>query len=602
MPVSEDPVEATSIAIFGPGDNPSAGISYNLPLPGAYTFQRIVPIDIPSEDFTSGAGDAGIPLTALGVVEVTDGAISQVNADRLLAYYARTVAAGTRPSLRLAGTYGEDVLNPPVGTDSAQSQVPATATIDLRDDIEAQAARRNAYLVAASSQAAAEVQARINVAGGQLVTTIDLQVPGVGQSVRRVTYDVSQAGTPQIAIVETWQISSFLGTYGLGRTLQTFTLLPGEQTTITVDTWRTDAASREDSSSIFDSCDVASQDRFTSSLGTQADVATQDQSGWSASLGFQTSGSASYFGLISGSVSMNAGLAANGQDARQSFSSSVSSASREHAAQVNSSRNQAVSQNTTDTVQSGTSTSTVRTISNTNLRRVLNFVFRELNQEYQTVTALRGISLVFYNGQPGSAEIAPLYQLRDFIGKWIVADQAETVARAILALICQCVDDESNPQTMLQVGERQGGVYTWADAQLAVDGTIDFNGSVLGEDVSWRIKPGPIGQQNQADQVTGVVTARDTIVLRTDNVVGEALLGKADALDPYASALQSIDLQSRTADVNWRNSQVKRTTEALGIVGTLPEGDKVTGYKDMLVPPPEIQVVPVAAADANNNG
>jgi hypothetical protein len=591
MSVNQDPVEATSIAVFGAGDNPAAGISYNLPLPGAYSFQRIVPLDIPSGDFTSAAADAGTPLTALGAVELgSEGGISAVDADRLLSYYNRSVSAGIRPSLRLAGTYGESVLNPMPLTDAAS----ANGAPVLRDDLQAQAARRNAYLEAASAQAAQEVQARIAVTGAPPVTAIDIQVPGVGQSVRQVSYDVSAAGVPHIAIVETWQISSFLGTYGLGRTLQTFTLLPGEQTTISIDTWRTDSSSVEDGSSIFDSSDVASQDRFTSALSSQSGFATQDQAGWSASVGMQTGASASYFGLVSGSLSVSAGFAASQQAARQTFSDSVASSAQDHASQVNSSRNQAVSQNSTAASQSGTSTATVRTISNTNLRRVLNFVFRELNQEYQTITALRGISLAFYNGNPGSAEVVPVYQLRDFVNTWIVADQAETVARAILAAICQCVDDDSTPQTMLQVGTRQGGVYNWEDAQLAADGTINFNGSVLGPDTSWRIKPGAIGQHGDGHKVAGVVTARDTIVLRTDNVVGEALLGKADALDPYASALQAIDLQSRAANV-------KRTTEALDIVGALPDGQKVIAYKDMLVPPPEIQVVPVAAADGDGN-
>jgi hypothetical protein len=591
MSVNQDPVEATSIAVFGAGDNPAAGISYNLPLPGAYSFQRIVPLDIPSGDFTSAATNAGTPLTALGVVQLgPGGGISAVDADRLLSYYNRSVSAGVRPSLRLAGTYGENVLNPMSLTDKAS----ARGTPVLRDDIEAQAARRNAYLEAASAQAAQEVQARIAVTGGPPVTAIDIQVPGIGQSARRVSYDVSAGGVPRIAIVETWQISSFLGTYGLGRTLQTFTLLPGEQTTISIDTWRTDSSSMEDGSSIFDSCDVASQDRFTSALSAQSGFATQDQSGWSASVGMQTGASADLFGLVSGSLSVSAGFAASQQDARQTFSNSVASSAQDHASQVNSSRNQAVSQNSATAAQSGTSTATVRTISNTNLRRVLNFVFRELNQEYQTITALRTISLAFYNGNPGSAEIAPLSQLRDFVNTWIVADQAEAVARVILAAICQCVDNDGTPQTMLQVGSRQGGVYTWEDAQLAADGTINFNGSVLSRDTSWRIKPGPIGQQGDGHKVAGVVTARDTIVLRTDNVIGEALLGRADALDPYASALQMIDLQSRAANV-------KRTTEALDIVGALPDGQKVIAYKDMLVPPPEIQVVPVAAADGDGN-
>lgn len=148
----------------------------------------------------------------LGVVQLnSSGGISQVNANRLLACYSQTVAAGTRPSQRLARTYGGNVLNPSLQTDTARPLASAGGTVDLRDDVEAQAARRNAYFQAASLRAAEEVQARINVTWAPRVITVDIQVAGLGQSVRRVTYDVSLAGVPHIAIVETWQTSSFLG-------------------------------------------------------------------------------------------------------------------------------------------------------------------------------------------------------------------------------------------------------------------------------------------------------------------------------------------------------------------------------------------------------
>jgi hypothetical protein len=597
MPVTEDPITATEIAVFGQGASQASSISYDLPLPGSFTFQRIVPVALADGAFTAAAAAAGVPLTALGVVQYANGGIRQVDPDRLMAFLNQTVAPGTMPSLRRAGAFGLEVLNPNLNGDAKALAANGGATPALGDDIQTQSQRRINYLAAAANQAAGEVNARINVANAPPVTTIDLQVPGHGQSVRQVSYDLSQAGVPQIAIVQTWRVSSFLGEYGLGRTLQTFTLLPGEQTTISIDTWSTDTSSQQDSSSIFDSSDVNSDERYTSALTVQSGAAYQDQGGWSASVGTQASASGSFLGIVSGSASVSGSYAANYQQSNQGFSSNVSSTNQDHATQVNSSRNQSVSQSTADSTATGTSTATVRTISNTNLRRVLNFVFRELNQEYLTVTALADVSLAFYNGNPGSAQIVPLYQIRDFVDTWIVPDQCETVARTILAMVCDCTDDEGNPQTMLQVGHANGGTFTWQDAELKADGSLDYDGSVLDSGVSWRVKPGPIGQDKEQQKVPGVVTVRDTIVLRTDNVVGEALLGQADALDPYASALQATDIESRSADVSWRQTQVKRTSEALGIVDTLPEAQKVTGYREMLVPPPEIQVVPVAAAE-----
>ena len=603
MSVPEDPVSATEIAVFGQGASQASSISYDLPLPGSFTFRRIVPLALAGNAFTAAGTAAGIPLTAMGVVQYANGGIRQVDPDRLLAFLNRTVTPGTMPSLRLAGALGAGVLNPGLGGDDGDDKALAAngrTPPALGDDIQTQSQRRLNYLAAAASQAASDVNARISVANAPPVTQIDLQVPGHGQSVRQVSYDLSQAGVPQIAIVQTWRVSSFLGEYGLGRTLQTFTLLPGEQTTISIDTWSTDASSQQDSSSIFDSSDVNSDERYTSALTLQSGTAYQDQSGFSVSVGTQTSGSVNLFGLVDLGASVSGSFAANYQQANQGFSNSVSSTNQEHATQVNSSRNQSVSQSTAASTATGSSTATVRTISNTNLRRVLNFVFRELNQEYLTVTALADVSLAFYNGNPGSAQIVPLYQLRDFVDTWIVPDQCETVARTILAMVCRCTDDEGNPQTMLQVGHAANGAFSWQDARLDADGSLDYDGDVLSADVSWRIKPGPIGQDHEQEKVPGVVTVRDTIVLRTDNVVGEALLGQADALDPYASALQAIDIESRSAEVSWRQTEIKRTSEALGIVGTLPEAQKVTGYREMLVPPPEIQVVPVAAADAND--
>ena len=50
---------------------------------------------------------------------------------------------------------------------------------------------------------------------------------------------------PQLVIVETYRMSSFLGQYGAGRTLKTFSLLPGEKTTISVNTFRKTESDRK---------------------------------------------------------------------------------------------------------------------------------------------------------------------------------------------------------------------------------------------------------------------------------------------------------------------------------------------------------------------
>jgi len=392
-------------------------------------------------------------------------------------------------------------------------------------------------------------------------------------------------------------MATFLGDYGLGRTLQTFSLLPGERTTITVESWRTDSTTREDASSVFDSSDTAAQTRFSSALSLESGSAFQDQGGWSMSVGAKAGLTTPFV-----SASVETGFSANHQEARQQFSNSTTQASREHASQVNATRRQTVESTSTTTTATGLTQTTVREISNTNLRRVLNFVFRELNQTYETVVSLRDVRIAFYNGNIGSAEIVPLADLRRLLERYIDPARQEELARGILAMVVESIDDGGTPQTMLEVGRREGGTFNWDDATLDNNGELDFPDNPLDPRFSWRIKRGPIPADAADQEVPGVVTARESIVLRTDNIVAEALLGQADALDTYASALQAKDIQSREADIEGREAETRRTTEALDLVQAQSANERVDAFERILGEEPDIEVVPVAAVSNDGDG
>jgi hypothetical protein len=404
---------------------------------------------------------------------------------------------------------------------------------------------------------------------------------------------------PRFALVETWELRSYLGDYGLGRTLQTFSLLPGERTTITVETWRTEAATREDATSIFDSSDTAAQTRFTSALTTETGSAFQDQGGWAASV--STSASVGFnVGIVNGQFGIQAGFAANHQEASQRWSGSVSQSAAEHAAQVNNSRRQAVEASSSTTTATGTATTTVRELSNTNLRRVLNFVFRELNQTYETYVVLRDIKVAFYNGNPGSAEVVPLPDLGQLVRRHVNPANQEEVARFILAMCAQRLDANGDLITTLQVGANPDGIkYDWKPASLEGDGALKFEGDALASDVRWRFAPGKLSEDER--EVNGVIMNRSSIVLRTDNLVVEALLGQADALDPYASALQALDLQNRQSETQARDAETERTTDALALVDAQDDDEKIEAWQKIFPDEPEIQVVPVAAVTSDGD-
>jgi hypothetical protein len=611
-----EPRNDGNIADFGgTGGGKPAELNYNVPLPGAYSWGRVVPIELDPEMLGKQAALAGTSLAELGVVVADGNAVNRVDPERLADFYRRSLPATARPSLRHVAEVGGDVepllsqVQPGVDLRLVRDEAAAgaenpvglgllarRAVVAEPEDVLIQHQRIDSYISALATQ-------QSNIPNqNRAVAKIMLPMPGIGHSIHPVPIDPVAPPTPRIALIETWELRSYLGDYGLGRTLQTFSLLPGEHTTITMSTWRNEAATREDASSIFDSSDTAAQTRFTSSLSNASGSASQDQGGWSASVSTSVSAGASLFGLVSGSASVSAGFAANHQEASQRYSNSVSQSASDHASQVNNSRRQSVDSSSSTSTASGASTTTVRDITNTNLRRVLNFVFRELNQTYETYVVLRDIKLAFYNGRPGSAEIVPLPELGGLLDKYVDDPGAqEKIARMILGLCAQRFDANGDLVTMLEVGTNPNGIsYDWTPATLAGDGSIDFAGDVLAPDVRWRFRQGALSTDESKRSIGGVIMNKSSVVLRTDNIVVEALLGQADALDPYASAMQALDVLTRESQKEATEAETRRITDALAIVAAANEAQKVDIWQKLFPDNPDIEVVQGAAVAAGD--
>jgi hypothetical protein len=606
MPVPDlsTPVVAEALAAFGGGPpSHSAKINLDVPLPGAYSINRVVPIELDPGAFAAGAVSVGASLHDQGVVQGDAGRLAGIDTQRLADFYRRALPATARPSLRHVADVGgaiapllSDVAAGPrslAAADGGLGLLERRALVNEPDDVVIQRQRVDSYIDGLSARVASLTPA---------VPLITLPVPGLGDSIHHVPINPVAPPVPRIAVVETWELRSYLGDYGLGRTLQTFSLLPGEKTTITIETWRTESATREDSTSIFDSSDTAAQTRFTTDLMSSSGSASQDQGGWSASVATSASASGSFLGIVSGSASVSAGFAANHQEASQRFSNQVSQSASEHAAQVNNSRRQAVDSSSSTTTATGSSTTTVRELTNTNLRRVLNFVFRELNQTYDTYVVLRDIQIAFYNGNPGSAEIVPLADLGRLLERHVDPARQEDVARQVLSLCAQRLDANQDEITTLEVGTNPDGIkYDWLPAKLQADGSLDFNGKVLDSDVRWRFRQGALSE-NDGPEVRGVIMNKSSIVLRTDSLVVEALLGQADALDPYASALQALDLVDRDAQTDARVAETRHQSDALDLVAAQDADDRVETWQKLFPDVPEIQVVPVASVVDGDNG
>jgi hypothetical protein len=98
------------------------------------------------------------------------------------------------------------------------------------------------------------------------------------------------------------------------------------------------------------------------------------------------------------------------------------------------------------------------------------------------------------------------------------------------------------------------------------DGTPDPSGTYL------RVKPNLTGTYPASGEpqytVPGIILGASTCVMRTDQLLCDALLGEGDALDTYSHALQDVAIAERQAALAERDAAVAREKLAQSIVSS----------------------------------
>ncbi|MGV8851043.1 MAG: hypothetical protein ACOH1M_00570 [Rhodoglobus sp.] len=374
-------------------------------------------------------------------------------------------------------------------------------------------------------------------------------LPGPGGSDVTETVPVESEPDPQLFLVEKVAISSFLGDYGMGKTVKTFTLLPGESTTIRVKTWQSTKQSRKESSSIIDSHETEAKERFETTVQNETtDKSTKSkEEKWSVEAEASATwgwGSASVKGSASGEY----------QSGREQFAKQVSSAVGEHAKTASSKRELSVTSESEVSVEEGSEEVIERTITNVNVRRVLNFVFRELNQEYHTHLHLTDIHVAYTNGMDGVWREVPISGLRGLLAELVKEGNGkrDEIARQIVKFASVVFDGHDEPVRTLELVTYDPVQDTFAISPLVKD--ADGLPDAPTENQFYRFKKGNLAQ----DLVPGVLLSTQNIVMRTDSVIVEALLGESDALDAFAMEIQGAAATEKTL-ANQRESLIQDT-------------------------------------------
>ncbi|MBS1585645.1 MAG: hypothetical protein JSS82_08865 [Bacteroidetes bacterium] len=386
---------------------------------------------------------------------------------------------------------------------------------------------------------------------------------------------------PYFAIIEEYRTCSYLGDYGAGRTVKTFSLLPGEKTTISVRTYKDMETTSEYAKNVIDSYSNSSADSFERMLSEEQGQLEASKDSWDVNgqqsgnkgfswnhssshsdnmqfgTGFSSGVSASVLDIVGVHMDNSFGIGMANQNAtedqfslynNQAYSTSVdishtgmrqsnidtlSRALDRHVNESNSNRQIDVNTSTTSRARETEEESTVREIVNYNKSRTLNFVWRQLLQEYLTVTYLANVRFLFCNGYPETVRIIDLGNLDNALRDLIVPDKIAEVKKYLLKHYCKVMNYNDDLIDFIE--------------QVTVDFSGCFpgsGGSATETETFWRIKKGLVDTYTSGGleiSVKGVILNVAKQTLRTSSMVVDALLGQGEALDCYNSKLQDAD-------------------------------------------------------------
>lgn len=453
------------------------------------------------------------------------------------------------------------------------------------------------------------VQVPLDGAGTHAITAIAFDAAGLRSPTASRSVVVSDQQPfrrllNRLLIVETLNLSSFLGPFGAGRACKTFSLLPGESATISVKSYTKTSEEQKAASSIVDSNATESADSFEDSLAAEQSSNETLTEAQNYKIGANVTAKWGW-----GSASINGEYSGSANASRQETVKNVANATRKHS--LTASSNRTVTINTEYQVQqeSGVEESTQRTISNINVSRTLNFVFRQMNQQHVTLIHLTNARAAFYTedlmldaqGQPAyrknpdgtdyldpvtGAKVldirptyreTPLPQLQALLDEGITEDYQSYAQNAILNALSGIPDHQDQLQAAYEwvIPRKQDGTpvpearYMQFPRGLTttfVDPDSDFTVTV-----------------------PGIVLHYDHITLRTEAVMVETLLGPGDGLDDYAQQLQLVAIAERQAAVDQQQAATERERLAQKIVAD--KDDAAAAIYAKLYPPPPSPVV-----------
>jgi hypothetical protein len=358
----------------------------------------------------------------------------------------------------------------------------------------------------------------------------------------------------RLMLIEVYQLISLLGNYGAARVLKTTTLFPGERVRISVKSFTKTSEERKASSNILDSAEVSAENSWGTAIEDEQTNKEGFQEAFNYKVGAQASGNWGW-----GTAQLNAELAGSSNSAREGFARNMQKATNNHVSRSSSKRNIEVNTEFQVRVEASVETSMEREFQNINVSRTLNFVFRQMNQEFYVFLNLVDVRIGFYQEfEPGDD---PPYTWRE-----VTVGQLDDLLTEVVAETRKRIVRES--------------ILKQLSAYAGANGVVDLVEIVSEQDSDGNDIPGSERLRLRIPQTTpyqdpltgfeasvpGVILSIDRQVLPTEGVIVEAVLGEGEALDSYSRGLQEQQVLARRLENEKLRAETERMELAMRIV------------------------------------
>ena len=356
---------------------------------------------------------------------------------------------------------------------------------------------------------------------------------------------------PRLYLIEEYRICSYLTDYGAGKTVSAISLLPGEERTMTLRTYRDSESTKTETENILDSFSQESADEFEELIESESGFSSNTSSSQSNTTAGETglSVGVDLFGLVE--LGVGGEIESSGTKeasiSQDTYVDTLSRALSKHVEQSSYKREVEVNTTTSQSVSEGEEESVVRVLKNINLSRVLNFVIRQLLQKYVTITYLHSVRVVFSNGYAESITPMELYALDEVLPRFISEKHLKEAKAEILKPYCTVFNYRQQPKRFIEKVDRK---IT----------NCEFLKGGEKRQVFYRKDPN-LTDEAEGIEVPGVIKNVQFNVLRTPAVIIDGLMGQAATLDCYNQKLQAA-----AVDRSELNNEVTR--RALEIVGS----------------------------------